>query len=108
MQIQKVEDFRFDGLLEPRKGLAVKRFIEYGANFQTFADIASAVGDKNEADVSSVLAELLKKPIDVLDISDHQKGALPSIKIETLGQSLNSTEADFMNADYIGPKGRVA
>lgn len=87
-----------------RQGLSVKRFTEYGANFQTFADVASAVGDKIESDVSTVLAELLKRPIDVLDISDHQKSALASIKIDTLGQALNSTEADFMKADYIGPK----
>jgi hypothetical protein len=87
-----------------RSGLTIKRFTEYRANFRTFADIAAAVGDKIEADVSTVLAELLKKPIDVLDISDHQKGALASVNIDTLGQALNSTEADFMKADYIGPK----
>ena len=87
-----------------RKGLAVKRFTEYGANFQTFSDVANLVGDEIEADVSAVLANLLNKPIDVLDISDHQKNALASIKIETLGQALSSSEADFMRADYIGPK----
>jgi hypothetical protein len=40
----------------------------------------------------------------VLDLSDHQRAALSSINITTLGQALNSTEADFMKADYIGPK----
>ncbi|MEW6152213.1 MAG: hypothetical protein AB1745_29895, partial [Pseudomonadota bacterium] len=87
-----------------RNGLSVKRFTEYGANFQTFTDIAAAVGDKIEADVSTVLANLLSQPIDVLDLSDHQRAALSSINITTLGQALNSTEADFMKADYIGPK----
>jgi hypothetical protein len=87
-----------------RKGLTVKRFTEYGANYQSFPEIATIVGDKIEADVSAILGALLEKPIEVLDISDHQKNALASIKINTLGQALSSTEADFMRADYIGPK----
>jgi hypothetical protein len=86
------------------RGLAVKRFTEYGANFTTFGEVAEAVGERIEADVSLVLADLLAKPISVLDISDHQKRALVSLKIETLGQALNCTENDFMKADYIGPK----
>jgi hypothetical protein len=87
-----------------QKGLSVKRMTEYGAKFQTFADVAKTVGDAIEADVSSVLAKLLKKPIFVLDISEHQKKALVSINVNTLGEALNCTEADFMKADYIGPK----
>lgn len=87
-----------------RNGLSVKRFTEYGANFQTFSDVAAAVGDKIEADVSTALGDLLQQPIEVLDLSEHQKSALASINIVTLGQALNCTEADFMKADYIGPK----
>jgi len=87
-----------------RQGLEKKRFTEYGANYRTFAEIAEAVGDKIEADVSTVLEKLLERPIAVLDISEHQKRALASIKIGTLRQALSSTEADFMRADYIGPK----
>jgi hypothetical protein len=87
-----------------RQGLSVKRMTEYGANFQTFTEVAKVVGDSIEADVSVVLAKLLKKPVQVLDISEHQKRALASISIDTLGQALNCTEADFMKADYIGPK----
>jgi len=87
-----------------RKGLTVKRFTEYGANYQTFPEIAAVVGDKIEADVSAILGSLLEKPVTVLDISDHQKSALASINIRTLGQALSSTEANFMKADYIGPK----
>jgi Cdc6-like AAA superfamily ATPase len=87
-----------------RKGLTVKRFTEYGANYQTFPEIAAVVGDKIEADVSAILGSLLEKPVTVLDISDHQKSALASINIRTLGQALLSTEANFMKADYIGPK----
>jgi hypothetical protein len=89
---------------ELRSGLAIKRFIEYGANFPTFSDLAAAVGDKIEADVSSVLKFLLDKPVLELDVSDHQKAALRSIGISTVGQALACSETDFMKADYIGPK----
>ena len=86
------------------RGLTVKRFTEYGANFAPFSEIAGVVGDKIEADVSTILGSLLNRPITVLDISEHQKTALASIKIETLGKALTSSESDFMKADYIGPK----
>lgn len=91
-------------ITELRRGLTIKRFTEYGANYPTFADIANLVGDKIESDVSAILGSLLQRPISVLDISEHQKNALQSIGIETLGQALSSTEADFMQANYIGPK----
>ena len=86
------------------RGLTVKQFTEYGANFPTFLEIAEIVGEKIEADVSAILGPLLDKPISVLDISDYQKTALAAINITTLGQALGSTEKDFMKADYIGPK----
>jgi hypothetical protein len=87
-----------------RAGLTVKRFTEYGANYQTFSEIAALVGDKIEADISQILGNLLERPVSVLDISEHQKSALASIEIRTLGQALASSESDFMKADYIGPK----
>ncbi|HEX7532872.1 MAG TPA: hypothetical protein VF340_06525, partial [Methyloceanibacter sp.] len=69
-----------------------------------FAELAATVGDKIEADVSLILGELLERSVAVLDISDHQKNALASINIKTLGEALASSEDDFMKADYIGPK----
>ena len=65
-----------------RSGLTVKRFTEYGANYQTFSEIAALVGDKIEADISQILGGLLEQPVSVLDISEHQKRALESIEIE--------------------------
>lgn len=85
-------------------GLTVKRFTEYGANYRTFSAIAKLVGEQIEADVSTVLNKLLVRPVTVLDISAHQKRALESISIKTLGDALASKEADFMKANYIGPK----
>ena len=91
-------------ILDLRTGLTVKRFTEYGANYASFSKIAKRVGDKIEADISAILVELLARPVTVLDISAHQKKALQSIGINTLGDALASHKSDFMRANYIGPK----
>ena len=87
-----------------RKGLSIKRFTEYGANHSAFADISQKVGKLVEFDVSAILQKLLEQSVEVLDLSNHQEGALKSIGIDTVGKALKSTEADFMKAAYIGPK----
>jgi hypothetical protein len=87
-----------------RRGLTVKRFTEYGANYSAFTEIAGRVGPIVEADISTVLSTLLAKPITVLDVTPHQKEALAAIGIDTLGKALKSSEADFKKAWYIGPK----
>lgn len=85
------------------RGLTVKRFIEYGANQPQFVEIAEKVGGGIEADVSIGLSQLLKEPISTLDISSHQKSALDSIGIKTIADALNSDEAAFQKAYYVGP-----
>ncbi len=87
-----------------RRGLSIKRFTEYGANDRRFTEIASAVGDRVETDLSTVIQDQLEKPIHVLDLSDHQRNALMSIGINTVGETLSSSEANFQRAHYIGPK----
>jgi hypothetical protein len=87
-----------------RRGLTIKRFTEYGANYPAFTEIAGQVGPLVEADISTVLDELLAKPVSVLDLTPHQKDALASIGVDTLGKALKSSEAEFKKAWYIGPK----
>lgn len=87
-----------------RQGLSIKRFTEYGANYKSFKELAEAVGPAVEADLSDVINEQLKKSVEVLDLSDHQKGALLKIGITTIGEALSSSEAKFQQAYYIGPK----
>jgi hypothetical protein len=65
--------------------------------------LASRVGKMVDADLSTTLGSLLERPVDVLDLSWHQKTALHSIDIQTIGQALASTEGDFRKASYIGP-----
>jgi hypothetical protein len=86
-----------------RRGLTIKRFTEYGQNYASFTDLAGRVGTMVEADLSTKLGALLERSVAVLDLSWHQKTALRSIGIETIGQALASTEADFRRASYIGP-----
>lgn len=85
------------------KGLTIKRFIEFGANQPQFLDIAQRVGSGVEADVSVGLLQLLQGPVSTLDISAHQKSALASIGIKTIADALNSDEATFQRAYYVGP-----
>jgi len=88
---------------ELKRGLTIKRFTEYGQNYPLFVDIAGRVGSMIDADLSSVLSRLLAEPVTVLDLTDHQQLALRSVGINTVGEALNSTEATFQRASYIGP-----
>lgn len=87
-----------------RKGLSIKRFTEYGANDPRFTSLAACVGARVETDLAEVIEEQLQKPVRVLDLSAHQKSALASISINTVGETLSSSEANFQRAYYIGPK----
>ncbi len=87
-----------------RKGLSIKRFTEYGANYSLFVELARAIGATVEADTSQIISGILARPIDVLDLTQYQKEALRSIDISTIGKALLSGEADFQRAQYIGPK----
>lgn len=86
-----------------KRGLTIKRFTEYGQNHAPFVEISTRVGAMVDADLSSALDNLLNKPISVLDLTDHQKGALKSIGIKSVGEALTSSEATFRKALYIGP-----
>lgn len=88
---------------ELRKGVSVKRFTEYGQNFPAFAEIAASVGAMVDADLLTVLDRLLKASVTGLDLTDHQKAALLSVGIATVGQALSSSESTFQQAMYIGP-----
>lgn len=87
-----------------RKGLSIKRFTEYGANYGSFNELVREVGTIVESDTSERISEILSRPIDVLDLTRYQKEALSSIDILTIGKALSSGEADFQKIHYIGPK----
>lgn len=86
------------------RNLSIKRFTEYGANHPAFSALNTTVGSFQESDISSVLDRELAKPIDVLDLTEYQKGGLHSIRIDTVGSALQASEAEFQRISYIGPK----
>lgn len=86
-----------------KRGLTIKRFTEYGQNYAPFVDIAARIGAMVDADLSSVLDQLLNEPTSVLDLTEHQQFALASIGIKTVGEALTSSETTFRKAMYIGP-----
>lgn len=86
-----------------RRGLTVRRFTEYGQNFSQFAELAARVGKMVDSDLSIALARLLAEPVSVLDLTSHQKEALGSIGVDTVGKALSCKEVEFQRAMYIGP-----
>lgn len=84
--------------------LSIKRFTEYGANHPSFTALTSVVGKFQEVDISAVLARELAKPIEVLDLSEHQREGLRSIGLDTVGKALQGSERQFQRIYYIGPK----
>jgi hypothetical protein len=84
--------------------LTVKRFSEYGANHAAFKPLIDVVGTFKEADISEILVSQLGKPIDVLDLTDHQKEGMHKIGLDTVGKALNATEDEFQRIMWVGPK----
>ena len=50
----------------------------------------------------TALGVQLQKPIDVLDLSDWQKGKLAELGLTTVGDVLNATEEKLKEAYYVG------
>lgn len=88
---------------ELKRGLTIKRYTEYGQNHPSFTEIAARVGAMVDADLSSALESLLREPITVLDLTEHQLFGLRSVGISTVGEALTSSEATFQKVKYIGP-----
>lgn len=86
------------------RGLSVKRFSEYGANYASFKELVSTVGIVVGSDLSKLITKQLEQSVSLLDLSLHQRNALQSIEIDTIGKALSSGEAEFQKAHYIGLK----
>lgn len=85
------------------KGLSIKRFAEYGANYSSFIQLQEAVSVlPQDAETSPVLSDQLKKDIDILDITDWQKEKLRELDLTTLGDVLRATDQQLQEAYYVG------
>lgn len=88
---------------ELRRWNTIKRFTEFGAASQQFAEISASVGEFVEADMSTARADVLARSVDHLDLTDYQRGALRSLGLDTIGKALASTEEAYQSVKYIGP-----
>ena len=71
-------------------------------NNSSFNDLTNLVPEFLETDLQSVLTRELNKSIDVLDLTEWQKEALRSIKINLIKDVLTVTESELRQAYYVG------
>ena len=84
--------------------ISIKIYTEYGKNSPVFNDISKNISlEKASEDLFEVLNSVLKKPLDILDITQHKKNQLKNIGFETIEDILKSSEEDLQKADRIGP-----
>lgn len=85
------------------KALSIKRMTEFGANNSIYSDLQKNKGDLDDGTANrQALVLQLDNSIDVLDITDWQKGKLRELNLTTVGEVLRATEGDLKKADYIG------
>lgn len=84
------------------KSLNKRRMTEYGANHPSFKRLLELGPIPDGANISSILAIQLAKPISVLDISDWLKGQLGGLGLETIESVLTASEEKLQEAYYVG------
>ena len=83
--------------------LSIKIYTEYGKNSPVFNDINKSISLENASeDMFLVLNNILKRPLDILDLTQHKKDELKKIGIKTIEDILKSTESDLQRANYVG------
>lgn len=91
-------------LTQLARTLTIKRFTEYGANHSAFRSLAETVGTFKETDLSEILMTQLKKPVDVLDVTEYQKEEMRKIGLDSVGNALKAPEKEFQRILWVGPK----
>jgi len=85
------------------QNLDIRRMKEYRANHGAFAPVVDAKPTLDDESLGrEAFIERISKPIDVLDLTDWQKDVLRTLKLHTLADLLNATEADLKKAYYVG------
>jgi hypothetical protein len=90
--------FQLANNLDPR------RMSEFGANHPAYQSLLSAVPEFVEPAIGETLRRQLAKSIDVLDITEWQRGGLRELNITTIGEVLHSTEMNLQRIAYVGEK----
>lgn len=85
-----------------RSTLSIKRMQEFGANHQAYKPIENVGVEALQSDSNVALAARLAANIDNLDLTYFQKSKLRELNLETIGEVLAASEADFQALFYVG------
>jgi hypothetical protein len=85
-----------------RRGLSVKRMIEYGANHPSYRPIDTMPIGQLEDTNNQALEARLRGSISLLDITQFQREKLLELDLTSIGSVLASDEVTFMKAYYVG------
>jgi len=86
------------------RNITSKRMTEFGMNNPNFKNLVDIIPDFKENDLAETLEKELNKTIDVLDLTNWIKQTLKDLKIHTIKDILNTTEAKLKTAYYVGDK----
>jgi hypothetical protein len=86
-----------------RRGLSVKRMVEFGANHRAYRPIDALSLDSVSSEGNEALQAQLQRPVSNLELTPFLQSKLRELNLETIGQVLASTEQEFMRAHYVGP-----
>lgn len=90
--------------LEIARNLSVKRFTEFGANHPAYSELTSGPVIAESIDIHALLQTQLSKPVDEIDIADHQCTELRRIGLQTIGDVLRASEDELIEKlEYVGP-----
>lgn len=84
------------------KKLSAKKMSEFGANSKAYDSLLKKVPQFTEPNMTECLKMQLTKSINVLEITEWQKGKLRELNINNLGELLISKESDLMKAYQVG------
>lgn len=85
------------------KSLSIKLYSEYGLNSPSYENIEKLKPVEIDSNIKHVLENLLKEPIDKLDITKFQCVTLKNVGFTTLQDILSANEIDLQRAHGIGP-----
>ncbi|MCY7866360.1 AAA family ATPase [Bacillus spizizenii] len=86
------------------KALSIKKMTEYGENSKVYDSLISEMPSFDEPNMSEILKEELKKPIEVLDLTEFQKEKILSLELYTVGDILRAPESKLREAYQVGEK----
>lgn len=88
---------------EIRRGLSVRRMVEFGANHPAYAEIAELSFGAEGNLSNEALRARLQESVEVLELTRFLRLKLQELGLNTVGEVLAANEEDFMEAHYVGP-----